>query len=1723
MAKYIGPDGYEYTAEQLKSYPKPSMAETIGNTVSSMTQAVVNFSGRNIQGQTQEDRVSALAGAYDVYGKRSADDAALTAEAGRILNLEPGTFIGAKSEIQQAAKQVLQLKKNSPDDWNQFVVDYPKTTEYLTNNSNMAISHDDINNLSYQEQILSTMSNAYKLNTLNQERAEIGNNILGSVYGMDALTTEQKDRLIKLDTEIKSLQEKLPESTWSLKGILAGIAGMVPSAETGIKYGAAGAAIGAGAGALAGGVGAIPGALTGLSQGFRIGFAKDFAATSAGNLYLNELLKGVDPTEAAKGAAVSGVGTAVLSTAQVGKWIKLPEATQAGIKSLGLNVLEQSAIGAGLTATELAGQKVAEGKTLNWGMHDISQIAEGGINMIPIALAMALPGHAYIGLKQLGNIVDQSKTYQRSPELMAEKINAEVEGTPLENVSIPGQELVDYLQKVAESDPKEAQIIITRLDVDIKEIKEAVETGGDIEVKLGNFEILPKQHREALLEDVKVGNQPSAKEIKEVYGDKLEEPQDIQRPNIAQEIGLDTIKFYSESAGEAKIHSDKVLTERSKAENNPSFQKKLNTRLEEVKKEVESQLEVDPLYRASSSLSFDLQMFGAKIKNVKEVAEKYINGKLTDTQKYFIDTVAEQHGFSSGSELVKNIRNNKLKDDELKTRLNYAAEQFKKEELGEKETMQAEAEISEAKIRTTAAEAETLRRMSSGEHRQIAREKAVSDAVSRFKDAEARLLVEIQKAKDEAKIQELKDRLSELEKQHKEEVNQLNKESKYTARWYEAEANKKESDLKERQKHDSSMAKEWLKAELTSQKIARSAEVGIKAALDYAKISLAEKPVNEAIAFGKYMKQAREAARKSEKEYRAGKYEEAAKWKNSEMVNHAMALESMKINKDFTKQERYIKNVVSKKIDLFKTQENFSQVGSLLERFGVGRKDYSPNTKQETLQKWSDRMDEMLGSVNIAEWIYDESIRKNYKDLTMPELKDLTDALKNIQKVANQEKTSIAVAKGESLDKLRLEQIEEMNKNLDTAYKPEMEQSLYQKTKQSVYNYLYDLQTFSTVIGRLQGWKTFGSLEEFWIKPVHERANLESNRINQFKNELEAIWDAYSRKERKAMANDKIYYEELGASTTRMKLIGMALNLGNEGNSSKLFGTRPVGIDSTKQWGQQTVIDLLSKHLNKKDWETVQKVWDTVNTIWPDLSKFHAEMTGFEPKKVEATPFDVTLPNGEIVHMEGGYYPLGQDRRASLIAAARDDAAIALQSEKVSALMATTNTGATKQRTNVQYAISLDPSLVNKHIVDVVHDLYFRDLVADYRRMLNNSDFQGTVQSKLGPAGLKAFDSYVRNIANGESYRNVGLSGIESVVDYLRRAGTKAAITFRVGVITQNAANMVLYPKAIDGFGVTDASIGLIKHGLLNYLPKSAFDWKSARKVREEIYNLSPYMRDRRKNPDYSLNDLQRQMFDFDKGKSVSEFGIGLLSGSDDLIAVPMWKQAYEKKLAETGDSKQSAYYADSLIKAVNGSGRKYDVAPIMRSKSVLDKIFTSFYSFMNTEFNRWVRETGILTQDIENVPRFIGFAASRMVVFTIMSDLLAGKGPKDDDDTVAYWAGKIATYPLQLLPVVRDVAPLVINSTLGLDTYGYRSPLALTELENITKAGSKIGSYFYGEGRTTEQDVTESLAKVASYGTGYPDQFNAWFFNLYDYYINGMEPELEDIMKRRNKKERKD
>lgn len=1710
--------GNTLTAEEAKAAPKePGVFDRVMGAMSSAESAVVDL--LKPAGETELDKqmelAKSIAAGYNSLSTTNPDTNARMQEAAQVLGTDSTALMTVDPALQAQAENAARGVNNAPKNWYDMVSNFPATAQYLSNPANLAKSHDDINILTAIEDTGAAMANSYSLSVLQQQRAQFGIDMQSKNQAIGDLDPERKQELDDLNAKIKALHEKVPESVWSVSGVLGGVAGMAPQLISGLKNIPLGAAGGAATGALAtGGVGAVPGALAGAAIGFQTGFAKEFANNSAGNTYLDELTKGVDKRSAAKGSLVSGGLTFALSLPMVAKWMKIPNvAEESGmLKSLGISTIEQSFLGASLAASQLAGTKTAEGRLSEWTGEDIGVIAKGGVDMIPIALSMSAPGYGWAAVHQLGKQVDQSKTMQRDPKAVADQINTTASGTPLETIKLSSDSLYQYMQSVSQRSPQEAKTIADRLGVNPEELQNIIATGGDVEVKLGNYETLPTEHRNALLADVKVANLPSAREMQRLYEDSKAGVEEGDMPagkSFAEDVGIMDIQAHADATKLVEAEKAKAVA------SDMDYTKAEATHISNVERSIKSELDAMPLYKAEDNFNFNLQLFGG-MKDVKEIAKNYRSNKLTAEQELYFDQVAEQHGYASGDKLAKDITNNRLRDEEAKTRLKFAADQFKKQNGEDIESKGIQSEISEAALKKTAIENEILDKVSSGAAKQAVREKQVSDMVSRYKDAENRLLMDIEKAKSKDKQDQLKQELADLKKQHKEEMSQAAKGEAYTARWYQAEIKRAEKDRAAQDKADYKVAREWLKAEAASQRFARNTDLSISDVKAYASHMSDVLPIGKAADYKGHFLLSRKAAVESERAYRKGMYDEAAKWKSRELVNHAMALQGVKMFREFNKQKRFLDSVKSAKRDSFKRQDHFDQAASILYRFGIARKDFAPGQQLETLAQWSDRMTDSMGTVSISDWLYDERVKMDYSELTATQLKDVSDALRNIKTVANLEKKSIAAIKGADIEEVTKGMIDKMNLKKDVHDIAENRDTFRNKLSMVT----ADLKTFSTVIGKLEGWES-GNMSKFFLDSVNEAADRESVYIANAKKQYESVWSPYSAKEKRQISTKKIAVDELGVSVTKDKLIGLALNLGNADNKAKLLGTRPIDFEKATNWDEGSVMLALQNNLTAKDWKMVQGTWDMVNSLWPDIAENHKTFTGFAPEKVEAVPFDVTLSDGSTLRMEGGYYPLAKDYRANLMDSQRMDDNAALYDMRNSAMIATTRKGFTKQRNSVNYAVSLDPNVMTKHIMDVVHDLCFRGIVSDFNRVMRDPAFQTTVFSKVGEAGTAAFKDYVKNIV-GSPYRDVGMDGVGSIMRWMKKSTANAAISMRLGVMTQNAANIILYPGATKGFGVKDTMEGLVRYGLFDYFPKLAVNWRAASKFSDDIYALSPFMRDRQDRPDYSLRELQSDMFSNKKG--LAEFSSSLMTFTDNLTAKPMWKQAYMKKMSETGNQKESVRYADGLIRNVIGSGRRYDQAPFMRADaSTIKGFMNTFQGFMTTELNRWMKEAGIASQDpIVRSPRFLAFVGSRLVIFTLLSNLFGGKLPDEKDDPFKWFAANALSYPGQLVPFVRDVAPIAISTAFGVKTYGYRPPVAFSGLESLSKAIVSTGGYAKGTPQTTGQSVVEKWTKTAAYLTGTPDQLNAWFWNAYDYYKNGMAPIPMDIMKRRPREERR-
>ena len=908
-----------------------------------------------------------------------------------------------------------------------------------------------------------------------------------------------------------------------------------------------------------------------------------------------------------------------------------------------------------------------------------------------------------------------------------------------------------------------------------------------------------------------------------------------------------------------------------------------------------------------------------------------------------------------------------------------------------------------------------------------------------------------------------------------------------------------------------------------------------KAAHDW----LHSKPAQKAAIYSPYFTAQKRAAVKTATALKNQDYEAAAQHKEEELFNAAAAQESIKISRQLHRILEYFKYMHRKKMDLLKQQEHFVQVASILERLGFGRADYDSSNKVETLKEWSERMKKRgLETVDIPDWLFDENAVLDWRRLNIDQLQDVMSALRNIHHTANFEHRLFTMHRRVNIEELAIQLSQHLAKNVPAKEREKNADNIEpeeNKLKNFAEGWLNSQVKFDTLLHKADGYHDFGLMHEVFLRPVKDAADGESVHLRRLTEAFQKLWhDHYSQAEIKQIFDEKKYYPELGNEATKQRLLAIALNMGNDFNKQRLFDNGIVGYkyvpnafgkgqDNT--WNEQMAQQLLRKNLTTKDWDFVQGVWDLINEPWGAISEMHKRLTGFTPGKVEAVPFAIATADGKMAQLRGGYYPIKYDWRTDKRAEKEKLEEDALYAGSP-ATFATTKQGHTKRRV-FKYSgqVSLELSLIDRHIAEVLHDLYFRPIVIDMRRLLGNPILEDALKRNLGRGGYRSFKAQLDNIADGGPYQG-GVKPINDAVEFLRRNTTISVLAAKTSIVIENLANPWLFANAIEGFTGKDA-VAAAGFALAKYGPQSIARTESALALQQFVFSKSPMMKDKSENYDVTMRQLRQTTF-FGQDSKMLKTANALVVATDDFFAIPMWWTCYKKfndqfiregKKADVAD-KLAIERADMLINRVLGSGRRYDAAEYTRSRHALVRALNMFSSFMNNEFNRWCREMGHVAKE-HDYERFVYFVANRMMWVTC-SMLLAGKWPDDltPKELLKWWFGGAIDNIGGMFFILRDFTPVVTSKITGSYNFGYRPSPLIGAIEDmiIKPADTMLG---FAGGKKKGQDVLESGTKAASYAVPYPQQLNTWFFNAADYVFNGSTPRPRDLYRRRPKKER--
>ena len=925
-----------------------------------------------------------------------------------------------------------------------------------------------------------------------------------------------------------------------------------------------------------------------------------------------------------------------------------------------------------------------------------------------------------------------------------------------------------------------------------------------------------------------------------------------------------------------------------------------------------------------------------------------------------------------------------------------------------------------------------------------------------------------------------------------------------------------------------------------------------------ARNTLLNMTMREALNIRRFAMAERRAAASAKKAIKAGDFEAASEYKRQQMIAHAMVRHSAKLKQEVERTKKFVKRLrkLKKDSEHFGNEQNFNQIAHLLYRLGVERKDYNPSNRTQTLAEYLAEMTDKLGD-GVPD--IDESITNEINDLrdsqnmTIEQYEKIRDALQNLYAIVKQDIQGTLDAKAQDFEETKTNITDNLNK-LENKYTP----SIGGVDNESFWaRQIAQRQSLDNFLEMMDGW-TFGYFSKTFGAPLKHAADLQAKLTMEYEDAVSAAMKKWlPNAEARRAADTEQYYEELGGNANKHTLVNMLIHLGNQSSMERLCTSRVEGAENSKLWvfpdannnltreeaiamTRENLINFLSKNLTAADVDFAQAKVDAANKLWPLLAQVNIDTKGFAPAKVEATPIAVKPNNGDYMTFRGGYYPLARDSR---LGSQRQGAEAFAGTEDGSAPMRTMSTvqNTSKGRTNASYPVKLNYGYEMGIIQDTIHDIAYRQVMMNFNKIFSDKDIASLMKRKLGLENYNILKETLWKCARPRSLQDSVMAerSLTQAANWIRRKTVNAIIACNLKISLQNLGNVFLFGNTVEGFTQAD---------VMAALPKILSGLQSHKAMRQEVFAKSIFMRERAKAPDFAMKEVAEENAIIKANKrakgvvnKVTEkltwaeetsqtFGAKMLEVTDNITAVPVWLQAYNKKLQAGASEQEAIDFADTVIRRTLGSNRLQDVSSIQRGSSMY-KLFTAFQSFFNTQFNQWWREANIdyklytKGEYKEAFMRVMSFALSKWLFACLANTIIGSLSfikpfEKDEKKKWRDITQELITYPISMTGGVGgQVALASTQALLGMQSYGYRLSIIENTLTKGVSLGTKINTV--AQGKKDVDELAEPVAEITAIMLGLPLQFVRTPANLLNIAFDDMNFELEDIMNRRKKSER--
>ena len=779
-----------------------------------------------------------------------------------------------------------------------------------------------------------------------------------------------------------------------------------------------------------------------------------------------------------------------------------------------------------------------------------------------------------------------------------------------------------------------------------------------------------------------------------------------------------------------------------------------------------------------------------------------------------------------------------------------------------------------------------------------------------------------------------------------------------------------------------------------------------------------------------YTRAEAKAAKASMEAFRKGDIPTAATQKRNQLLQNSMAREVLKAREEMESARKYLSkfNRVVKSIDI----EYREQIEALLESVELSN---APSLKdldkRTSLLQFVKKMEEQGRAHNIdAEYIAEIQAKRNYREMTVEEMRVLVDTVKGIEHLGRLKNKMLTARDKRTYQEIRDKIVESIRDNArDHDKRTSTAANNIERVEDGFSGFMWGHIKISSIARILDGGKDAGAFWNYFIRPINEAADREATMTAETAQKLEEILKPLNEKLGfKEYWNKGKDYIGLGR-LNRRQLFAIALNMGNEGNIQRLLSG---GHGNVRNWKQDHVLGAL-QDLTKTEWEAVQKVWDLFESFRPQIAELERKVVGIEPQWVEAKPLTVRTADGEMLTLRGGYYPAKYDS-ASTQAAESGNALTDIEDIKSAAKMAAnTRHSFTKDRAAAveNRPLLLDLSVTYNGLNEIIHDLTHREAVIDAARLLKSSSIDKAIRETLGAQAKQQLNKALEDIARGNT---APVKGFDKFSGLLRQNVSMTGLGFNV---VSAAVQLTGFIPAVARLGGKYAWAGLSQY--------TTHPIKATKAAMEQ----SEFMRNRGNTRLREIREVAATINGAGKiRKFLNKYSYWLMMKMQQVVDTAIWHGALAKAMDSGKDLDTAIKLADQTVLDTQGGGQIKDLSEFERGSNT-QKLFTVFYAYMNTALNQGFVEAKTQKSKAKLAADLMMIYVVPTALTTLMKSALI---PGDDDDDLAKKLAKEQiSFLLGLFVGGREMTQLA-NIATGDRFYGYTGPSGLRPIDDAFK-----------------------------------------------------------------------